>query len=248
LIAFPAFNEAAAIGPLLREALAALPAGGGVLVVDDGSGDQTAALAAEIAGTQPVQLVRHGVNRGLAAAVRTIIEQAVVLLTPDGSLVILDADGSHSPAQIAALREKAATGCDVVIASRYAAGGEIRGVPAHRRFFTTFSKLIYRAMLGPPPARDLSCGYRLYRAELLRRAVAAFGDNLIVETGFGVMVELLTKLAWLGARVGEIPLVLRYDLKQSPSRMRLGRTIREFIFLLWRLRAERGRLRPPKAA
>ena len=184
----------------------------------------------------PVALLRHGVNRGLAAAMRSIMNAAPDLLAADGALVVMDADATHSPTQIAELRERAAQGFDVVICSRYATGGEVRGVPAYRRWLTGGSKFIYRAFLGRPPALDLSCGYRLYRAPLLRRAAQVYGEGFIISAGFGVMVEIITKLSWLGARVAEIPLRLRYDLKTSPSRMRLWHTALEYLGLLWRMR------------
>ncbi len=239
LVALPAFNEEDALPKLLPAVFAALPERSGLLVVDDGSADRTAALVEEQLTAHPVALLRHGTNRGLAAAMRSIMITALDLLADEGQLVVMDADGSHAPEQIAALRERAAAGFDVVICSRYAAQAEVRGVPAYRRWLTGVSKWIYRLFLGPPPALDLSCGYRLYRAPLLRRAAAAFGNNLIESAGFGVMVEILTKLSWLGARVAEVPLRLRYDLKTSPSRMHLFHTAREYLGLLWRLRVIR---------
>ena len=71
---------------------------------------------------------------------------------------------------------------------------------------------------------------------LLRRAAQVYGEGFIISAGFGVMVEIITKLSWLGARVAEIPLRLRYDLKTSPSRMRLWHTALEYLGLLWRMR------------
>lgn len=87
-----------------------------------------------------------------------------------------------------------------------------------------------------PSARDYTCGYRAYRAGVLRRAMSAFGDGLIEERGFVCMAELLIKLARLGARVAEVPLVLRYDLKRSRGKARIIPTIARYLLLVARSR------------
>jgi len=86
-------------------------------------------------------------------------------------------------------------------------------------------------------ARDYTCGFRLYRAATLRRAAAAWGDALIEEAGFTCMAELLLKLGRGGARVAESPLILRYDLKEGASKMKMMRTISRYFTLIQRIRS-----------
>ncbi|MCL4236369.1 MAG: glycosyltransferase, partial [Deltaproteobacteria bacterium] len=73
IVALPAYNEAAALPGLIEAIAAMLPPRCAILVVDDGSADDTAAIAERAAAKFPVVLVRHGRNRGLSAAVRTIL-------------------------------------------------------------------------------------------------------------------------------------------------------------------------------
>ena len=241
VVAFPAYNEEKAIGSLLEKTLASMPVNAGILVVDDGSTDRTASVVESFVAEHPVHLVRHGKNKGLAAAIRTLLTEATKRLSEDGQLVIMDADGSHSPYQIDQLRRTFEEGYDIVIASRYTAQSEIRGVSALRRSITTASRYFFRMILGPLPAKDLSCGFRMYRAGLIKSALDQPDRNLITVQGFCVTVELLVKLHWMGARIAEIPLKLRYDLKESPTRMKFFRTAMEYWRLLFTLRAESRR-------
>ena len=92
-------------------------------------------------------------------------------------------------------------------------------------------------------ARDYTCGFRLYRAAMLRRAADAWGDRLVEEAGFTCMAEVLLKLGRGGARVAEVPLILRYDLKEGASKMKVMRTIARYFVLAQRIRSGT----PPRA-
>ena len=82
--------------------------------------------------------------------------------------------------------------------------------------------------------RDYTCGFRAYRAETLRNLITIFGDNFIRENGFSCMFELLLNLRTLHARASEVPLVLRYDLKEGVSKMRIFRTMWRYVITLTR--------------
>ena len=66
----------------------------------------------------------------------------------------------------------------------------------------------------------------------LRKAFDRWGDDFINVPGFACMLDILLRLHTLGARIEEVPLVLRYDLKESPSKLRVLRTIRNTLKLL----------------
>ena len=88
-----------------------------------------------------------------------------------------------------------------------------------------------------PGARDYTCGYRLYRSSMLRRAFQAWGDRLIEEAGFVCMAEVLVKLGRGGAKVSEAPLVLRYDRKEGASKMKVMKTISRYFVMARRVRS-----------
>jgi dolichol-phosphate mannosyltransferase len=92
--------------------------------------------------------------------------------------------------------------------------------------------------------KDYSSGYRAYRTEALQRLLRRSG-RLVNESGFSCMMELLLNLRAAGARAAEVPLVLRYDLKRSESKMDVGHTIVRYLMVMGKhLGRVRGLNRP----
>lgn len=231
----PAFNEEKDIAALLDRVEAVMRARGcpyQVVVVNDGSTDATARAAREASARLPVDLIEHDRNRGLGQALLTGLTHAAGLAGDEDVVVVMDADNTHDPALMPELAEKIQRGKDVVIASRYAPGGREIGLSTLRRLTSLGASVLLRLFFPIPGARDFTCGYRAYRGEMLRKAFAVYGPELIHEHGFTCMAELLIKLYKLGARVGEAPLILRYDLKSGPSKMKVGRTIARYLVLI----------------
>jgi dolichol-phosphate mannosyltransferase len=234
-IALPAFNEEAAIAALLEHILAmteAAPHPATVLVVDDGSTDGTAQEVRKFAGRGVILLVQHGKNRGLHEAVRTGMLAALDRAGPNDVLVTLDADNTHHPELIPRMVAAVEQGADVVIASRFAPGGKMIGAPFIRHVYSYGAAAILRLRFPMRGVRDYTCGYRVYRMSILRRAFDKWGREFVNVPGFSCMLDILIRLRSLEARVAEVPLVLRYDLKQSPSKLRVLRTIRNTIGLV----------------
>lgn len=240
LVVLPAYNEAESLPPLFARfaGSAAAVAVHRILVVDDGSNDGTASIAEAAAGSLPVSVIRHPENRGLGAALQTGLLAAI----GGADIVItMDADDSHDPATIPLLVNRLLEGYDIVIASRFEDGGREIGVAAHRRLLSHSASAILSRVAGVDGARDYSCGFRAYRSSFLRRLIRDVGEaNLVRETGFACMVEVLLKASARGARIAEVPLVLRYDRKQSASKIRVFRTIARYGVVLSRHLASGG--------
>lgn len=237
VVMLPAYNERESMPPLLgrmADVLRVVDDAATVLVVDDGSSDGTGDAAAS-AGRDlglSVEVVPHGTNMGLGAALRTGFGRANEMLHGDGVLVVMDADNTHDPSVIPSMLGKMQEGYDVVIASRYAPGGREVGLSRLRSFLSKGASLTMKTFLPVTGARDYSCGYRAYSGSTLARAFDAYGDSLITEAGFVASAEILVKLAYLPSRVGEVPLVLRYDRKGGASKMDVGSTIRRYLRLI----------------
>jgi dolichol-phosphate mannosyltransferase len=232
----PAYNEEAALPPLLG-ALAAVRAADlpdlRAIVVDDGSVDGTADVVRQHAGEHPwIRLVQHDGNRGLSRAIQTGFETALQDAAPDDVIVTLDADNTQPPATIPRMIERLGEGYDVVVASRFRPGAEVHGVPFMRRVYSRVMSILFRVAFPVRGVRDYSCGFRAYRADVLRRAYHAFGQDFITEQGFACMVEILFQLSRLpSVRFGEVPFVLRYDLKPGQTKMSVVRTIADTLRL-----------------
>ena len=242
-IVLPAYNEGGSLPSLLAR-LSELATSSTVpltvWVVDDGSSDNTGDLAREGVPGLDVRLVAHPVNLGLGQAVHSGLRAVLVSAAPDDVVVIMDADDTHDVTLVPRMRDAMDAGADIVIASRFVSGGDDHTAPPFRRLLSRGAAWLFRLALPLDGVKDFTSGYRAYRVSLLRRASSHYGERLVEEQGFACMVELLLKLRHCRPVMGEVPLVLRYDRKSGPSKLRLKRTILQYCKLLIR-----DRLAPP---
>lgn len=178
----PAYRAAHTLPRLLQELRGALPTAR-IVVVDDGSADATAAVAASLADLT----IRLPGNRGKGAALRAGFEDA--LRAGDDVVVTLDADGQHDPGYASALI-RALDGFDVVIGERVRAGSSM---PLRRRMTNAMASAAIARVAGVR-LRDTQSGFRAIRRAVLER-VRARGDRYEFETDF------LIRAAQAGFRV-----------------------------------------------
>ena len=239
-IGLPAYNEEATIPALFPRFKALFPAktlSYRIVLYNDGCSDGTVAAALSWQHELNVEVIGREQNMGLGQGLRSLVGHAARFGRPQDVLFIMDCDDTHHPRQMPQMYAALEAGYDVVIASRYRAGASIAGVALHRRILSLGAAVLFKLLHPCRGVLDYTCGYRGYRVALLQRALAVSGDRLIREPGFACMVELLLKLNRIGARMCEIPLALRYDLKQGASKMDVGgNTLRLLKKLLsWRV-------------
>lgn len=185
LALIPAYNEALRITPVIARALGYLP----VLVVDDGSRDETAAVA-EAAG---VTVLRQVPNQGKGAALRAGFRWA--LDQGYEAVLTLDADGQHDPAEIPAfLARQAASQPDLLIGCR-----DFSQMPVTRRVANTLGRWSFSWALGQH-VEDNQSGYRL----LSRRMAEAVLDSQ--EHGFEFEVEMIVTCVQRGYKLDWAPI------------------------------------------
>lgn len=231
-VVLPAYNEQEALEkliPRIVQTLSETPWQFDILVVDDGSQDGTISAVNELAADYPVKLVCHEVNRGLGAAISTCLIQGIAGLRDDDIVVAMDADNTHPPQLITRMVPMIREGRDIVIASRYQPTARVVGLAKHREWLSLGARWMMKTLMPIRDCRDYTCGYRAYRVGLVRQAINHYDGQLVRETGFACMAELLLNLHRLGAIVGEVPLLLRYDFKKGASKMRIFSTIRRTI-------------------
>ena len=236
-VVLPAYNEAACIEQLILDCVSALresEENARFVVVDDGSADATSSIVERLAKDNPIELVRHPVNRGLGETIRDGLRFAAMHAAPSDIILTLDADGTHEPRYFDSLLKRVREGFDVVIASRYQPGSEIHGVPKHRLWMSDGAGVLFRVLLPIPGVKDYTCGFRAYRASVLKDAFAAMGDGFIDQAGFQCMADILLKLRRSKVRMSEVPFSLRYDLKAGASKMRVVRTVARTLGLIAR--------------
>lgn len=230
----PAFNEAENLKPLL-DSLSAVgkrlrPIDLTVIVVDDGSTDGTGNLAT----------LRHPANLGFPQALRTGLKRALELSTDaNDCAVVMDADNTHPADTLIPMAEKFRHGFDVVIASRYCAGGSQRGVSPSRIFLSRACGWILDAFFKVENVKDYTSSFRMIRIGTLQALSEATGGEFFKEKSFVCACEFLFNLKSVGARFAEVPLALRYDLRIGKSKMNVARTVGGYFKLMFRLLREK---------
>jgi dolichol-phosphate mannosyltransferase len=217
-VTVPTFNEAGNVEPIVRAIVAELdracPSDYRVLVVDDDSPDGTGLiadrLAAEIAA---VSVLHRRGKRGLGHAYLAGFARAV----DEGAerVVVMDADFSHDPRHLPALLS-ASEHSDLVLGSRYVAGGEIVNWPRLRRVLSRAGSLYARTILGVG-VRDLTGGFRCIRREVLETV----GVRTLRSQGYVFNIELTYRALGAGFRVTELPITFR-DRTVGESKISLG--------------------------
>ena len=235
-VVIPAYNEESRLGRTLKrlaEYFAAVSYTTEIVIVDDGSTDGTVALAASHAQSfASFRIVRHEVNRGKGAAVRT------GMLDARGAVrLFYDADGSTPIGEVGPALAHHRNGAAVVIGSRSMPGSNrATRQPAHRHLAgAVFRYMVY--LVAIPGFRDTQCGFKSFTAE----AAEAIFPRQILER-FSFDVELLFIARRLGYRVVEMPVTWRDTADSRLSFLKDGwRMFTDLVMI--RLYQLRGRYR-----
>jgi dolichol-phosphate mannosyltransferase len=243
-MALPAYNEEAGLPPLLAnlektfELLSRQGFQRAYVIVDDGSKDQTLKILREHAEGLPITIVIHEQNQGLGFTIRDALRKASELAQTGDIIFTMDADNTHPPALMIRMVQRILEGNDVVIASRYREGSMVVGLHWFRRLMSFGARVLFQTIFPIPGVRDYTCGFRGYRAEVLKEAFAGYGDAFIEHQGFQCMADILLRLSTMKVIVNEVPMILRYDLKGGESSMRVGTTVFNTLKLLAKRRFE----------
>jgi len=215
-VLIPAFNAAQTLGQLLVE-LHSLFAADGIVVVDDGSTDETAAIA-KAAG---VIVLSHGMNRGKGAALRTGFQYMLSASSCD-SIITMDADLQHDPKDVPTFLAAWRKGdSDLILGYRRRIGG---GMPFHRVLSNTITSSLVSARTGLY-IRDSQSGFRLIARNVLL-AIEVQADGYEAET------EILIKAAKKVFRISGVPIATIY--RGAPSHMTHWKTTMRFLQVLLR--------------
>jgi glycosyltransferase involved in cell wall biosynthesis len=190
-VIIPAFNEGATLERVLRRVLLQ-PCVQQVVVVDDASTDSTAEVANRFAGDPRVQVVRHPVNRGKGAALRTGLEAIAASV-----VIVQDADLEYDPVDYSRIIAPILEGrADAVYGVR-----GFSGETAYSYWFVLGNRLVTMItnVLFNCYIRDMETGFKAMRTELMRRL-------RLTGTRFDIEPEITARLLRLGYRVHEVPI------------------------------------------
>lgn len=217
----PSFNCAAEIGRIVSGVRRYVP---DVLVVDDGSGDDTVAVAR----ANGARAIVHDRNQGKGPALRTGL--CVLLGERWTHILMLDGDGQHDPEDIPGFLAAAAE-ADLVLGSRL---HRPETIPP-RRYWTNFIGTRALELMTGYPVEDSQCGYRLVAAPFMRR-MGLVGNRYSVDT------EILIRCGKLRARFVHVPVTVIYR-KSISSHYRPLKDTFHIVFSAVRFKADEGELR-----
>lgn len=199
LIIIPSFNERENIVQLI-DRLFELYHDIDILVVDDSSPDGTADVVKEAQARQGEKL-RLLVRQGKGGRGSAVMDGCKMALVENYDVIIeMDADFSHKPEEVQAVRDMLGLNCDCVIGSRYVHGSEIREWGRRRIIFSKLANRFARFILGIP-INDYTNGFRAYT----RRALASIDFSKIDATGYVVLSEFAWQLHKRGFQFAEVP-------------------------------------------
>jgi dolichol-phosphate mannosyltransferase len=199
VVCLPTYNERDNVEPMVRALGDVLPAGAGVLVIDDASPDGTGAVADSLAAELPYVDVLHRARKdGLGPAYLDGFRRALA----DGAELVLemDCDFSHDPADVPRLIAAANEG-DLVLGSRYVPGGRIDNWGPMRRAISAAGSVYARLLLGIG-VHDLTGGFKCYRRAVLEQ----IDLHAIRSRGYAFQIETTYRAVRAGFRVVEIPI------------------------------------------
>lgn len=238
LVCIPTYNEAENIEGIVTRVRTAAPEVD-VLVLDDGSPDGTGGIADRLALADPqVHVVHRTAKQGLGAAY--LAGFAWAFERSYDAVGEMDADGSHRPEQLPALLVALAEpGVGVVLGSRWVPGGSVVNWPWHRLLLSRGGSLYARLALGLT-VRDVTGGYRLYRAAALAPLVAGGVES----QGYCFQIDLVRRAVAAGQRVVEVPITF-VERERGESKMS-RRIVTEAMVrvTVWGAQRVAGALRP----
>jgi dolichol-phosphate mannosyltransferase len=222
LVIVPTYQERENL-PLIVGRVRASAPDAHVLVVDDNSPDGTGAVADELAHDDDHVHVLHrpgkqGLGAAYIAGFRWGLEHGY------GTLVEMDADGSHQPEELPTLLTAMQT-ADVALGSRWVRGGTVRNWPKSREALSRGANTYARLLLGIP-IRDATGGYRAYRARVLR----SFELDAVRSQGYCFQIELALRALRRGFRVVEVPIEF---VERQHGASKMSRAI--VLEALWRV-------------
>lgn len=227
LVIIPTYNERANIKQIITAVFGAV-AGISILIVDDNSPDGTQFIVKEMQAQFPnLFLLCRRKKEGLGKAYIHAFQHALVNMSAD-TVIIMDADLSHDPRYLPYFLNEAAN-FDVVVGSRYIAGGRTEGWELWRRILSKYGNWYAKTIIGLPVS-DCTAGFNLIKTEFLKKVDWMRMDS----SGYAFQIELKYLLWQAGARFKEMPIVFK-NRRGGESKIS-GHIISEGVFAPWKIK------------
>ncbi len=203
-----------------------------IIVVNDGSTDNTVRTLKDLQKDVPIVILNQIVNKGVGEAFNMGFSYVAEAANSKDIIISKEADNTSDLSILDEMINKINGGYDLVLASCYMPGGGVSSTSLYRRILSSGSNLLLKILTPLKNVHTFSSFYRAYRSDLIKRAYKVYGDDLIEEKGFSCMVELLLKLAKLGIKIVEVPMVLKGNMRKGKSKMKTLDTTASYLKLI----------------
>ena len=232
-VIIPAYNEGPNLGSVLAQlqelsATMAL----GVIVVNDGSRDNTLEQAERFRDKLDLEIVTHPVNLGVPMTFYDGLVAAAAKAEPGDCIIIMEGDGTSDLKLMPEMARRVYAGDDVVVASRYIPGGGYLNFPRQRTWGSYVVNFVVSVFFHVRGLTDYTIFYRAYRAEIVHNALQRYGSGFMTTKSFAANLEVLLRVLPFSRRFSEVPLLYDYGLKKSKSKMNVFKTLREYQGLI----------------
>ncbi|MCS7232063.1 MAG: glycosyltransferase [Elusimicrobiota bacterium] len=231
-----AYNESKNIKELLqtiRDVLTKNDIISKIVVVDDGSEDDTLEILKLLKKDfDNLVILSHYKNLGVAAAFRTGLTYVSKVAVDTDNIITMECDMTNDPCLLPEIVKQLQKGYDIVVASRNIKGGGYLGFPLKRFIISKIANLLFSLLFPTKGMTDYTIFYRGYKAKLIKNLVDKYGEDFITTEGFSSNFEIFLRCRKWTDKICSIPLVYRYYLKKSKSKMRILKNLIEYIFLI----------------
>tara|TARA_B100000965_G_scaffold23814_1_gene17890 strand:- start:1318 stop:2076 length:759 start_codon:yes stop_codon:yes gene_type:complete len=202
-----------------------------IVFVDDGSTDNSiekiVSFKKKNSRKIKIKILKHKKNYGLGVALKTGFKFCFKFANEDDVIVTMDTDNSHTiDLSFKMVKKIIFDNEDVVIASRYRENSKTKGLNNLRKILSFGAALLFKIFFPIKNVRDYTSGFRAFKVKKIRN-IYKKSKNFFSETGFSASADILLKLYPFKKELNfkELPINLRYDLKQGSSKMKIIKTI-----------------------
>ena len=246
IVIIPAYNEEKNIASLMTNidiVMSRCKVLYRIIVVNDGSTDDTKNIIEQLSKKYPIDIVNHGTNKGIGQVFFSGLKKSVDIANEQDIVIVTEADCTNDPSVVPNMLKKIKEDYDIVIGSRYCRKGKYCNFPISRYILSIGANVLLKHFFFIKGVRDYTIFFRAYKASILKKAFIEYKDNFIKTNTFVANVEILIKLSKIGIKATEVPLIYNYGLKKGKSGMKIIETLKEYcVFIFKEFKNHRGKI------
>jgi len=229
----PAYNEVDNIPILISNIHRILKRPYQLIIVNDGSTDESKQLASELSKKYPIKMIGYNNNRGPGYAFKFGFNHVLKTAKIGDVLITLESDNSSDLSKIEKIVHLLKN-YDVVISAPLKSENGLVNVSVNRKFLTKLNHLILSIFFPISGVDSYSNFFRGYSISILKKLKDTYGESYITEDGFSAITEILIKLNKIGARFTSIPAKIDWTQRRGQSKMKITRYMKRQAILLFK--------------